>query len=310
MRNAFAKELTELGKEFSRLVFLSGDIGNKLFDEFKSQAPERFYNCGVAEQNMMGVAAGMAKSGLRPIVYTITPFVTTRCFEQIRVDVCDHNVPVIIAGVGSGLSYASLGPTHHSCEDIALLRVLPNMTVLCPGDAMEVRALLRAALHHSGPVYLRLGKKGERVIHSSIPNLTIGKGLEVCKGKDICLLSTGNILPLAVDVVEKLKSADVHAQLFSFHTVKPLDKNLLREVFSQYPLVCTLEEHSLLGGFGSSIAEWKVDHEAKARLLRFGTRDEFLHITGSQDYAREFFGLTCEKICATILETNLTRKKI
>ncbi|OGQ46281.1 MAG: transketolase [Deltaproteobacteria bacterium RIFCSPLOWO2_02_FULL_46_8] len=303
MRNAFAQELTQLAKEESRLVFLSGDIGNKLFDAFKAQCPDRFYNCGVAEQNMMGVAAGMAKSGLKPIVYTITPFATTRCYEQIRVDVCSHNLPVIIAGVGSGLSYASLGPTHQSCEDIALLRVLPNMTVLCPGDAMEVRATLRAAIRHSGPVYLRLGKKGEPVVHQTIPSLTIGRALEMAAGKDLCLLSTGNILPLAMDVARQLEQSKLSTRVISFHTVKPLDATLLTEIFIKYPLVVTLEEHSLLGGFGSAIAEWKTDYsEGKGKLIRFGTGDDYIHITGDQNYARARFGLTCDLLCKKILE--------
>src|SRR6185437_5126918 len=134
MRNAFADELTKLGRADPRVVMLSGDIGNRLFDKFKAACPDRFYNCGVAEANMMGVAAGMAMSGLKPVAYTITPFVTTRCLEQIRVDVCYHNVPVTVVSVGAGMAYASLGPTHHACEDIALLRALPNMKIVCPAD--------------------------------------------------------------------------------------------------------------------------------------------------------------------------------
>lgn len=304
MRNAFAQEITQLARENPRLVFLSGDIGNKLFDALKESAPDRFYNCGVAEQNMMGVAAGLAKSGLRPIAYTITPFVTTRCYEQIRVDVCYHNLPVLLVGVGSGLSYATLGPTHHSCEDIAFLRVLPHMTVLCPGDAMEVRAALRAALNHTGPVYLRLGKKGEPVVHASVPALTIGRALEISPGKDLCLLSTGNMLPLAVDVARQLHGLGLSARVASFPTVKPLDTAFLKEAFDRHPLVATLEEHSLLGGFGSAVAEWKADYpEAKAILLRFGTADEFLHVAGSQSYAREHFGLTCDLLCQKIIGT-------
>src|SRR5262245_50146263 len=166
MRNAFADELTKLGRADDRVVMLSGDIGNRLFDKFKDACPDRFYNCGVAEANMMGVAAGMALSGLRPVAYTITPFITTRCLEQIRVDVCYHNVPVTIVAVGAGMAYASLGPTHHACEDISLLRSLPNMKVVCPADAHEVRAAMRAAMHQDGPVYIRLGKKGEPNVHA------------------------------------------------------------------------------------------------------------------------------------------------
>ena len=135
MRNAFADELTKLGDEDPRVVMLSGDIGNRLFDKFKDKHPARFFNCGVAEANMMGVAAGMAMNGLRPVAYTITPFVTTRCLEQIRTDVCYHEAPVTIVAVGAGLAYAGLGPTHHACEDISFLRSIPNMVVICPGDA-------------------------------------------------------------------------------------------------------------------------------------------------------------------------------
>src|SRR6266403_2630399 len=156
MRNAFAKEITKMAQEDSRVVLLSGDIGNRLFDDFKAKSPDRFYNCGVAESNMVGVAAGMAMSGLRPVCYTITNFITYRCIEQIRVDVCYHHVPVIIVGTGSGLSYASLGGTHHSCEEMGMLRRLPGLRVLAPADAMEVRGALRAALGQLNPVYMRI----------------------------------------------------------------------------------------------------------------------------------------------------------
>ena len=170
MRNAFADEVTRLSKEDPRVVLLSGDIGNKLFDSLKQVAAARFYNCGVAEANMMGVAAGMALSGLRPIVYTITPFITTRCFEQIRVDVCYHKAPVIIVGTGSGLSYAELGPTHHSLEDLAILRTLPGMRIVAPCDANELRSVLRQSLHDNSPTYIRIGKKTKQKFTKNLPN--------------------------------------------------------------------------------------------------------------------------------------------
>src|SRR6202453_611918 len=153
MRNAFAKKITELAKKDERIVLLSGDIGNRLFDDFKASCPTRFYNCGVAEANMMGMAAGLALSGLRPVCYTITPFLTYRCMEQIRVDVCYHHVPVVIVGTGSGLSYASLGATHHSCEDMGMLRLLPGLSVVAPADEVEVRGSLEAALASKDPCY-------------------------------------------------------------------------------------------------------------------------------------------------------------
>ncbi len=304
MRNAFAAEITALAATDPRVVLLSGDIGNRLFDEYKVRAPGRFFNCGVAEANMLSVGAGMAMCGLRPVAYTITPFVTTRCLEQIRVDVCYHHVPVIIVGTGSGLSYASLGATHHSCEDIAFLRVLPHMQVVCPGDPVEVKLALRAALAQNEPVYIRLGKKGEPVVHQQPPEFVIGKGIVVRTGKDVCLLSTGNTLPLAVRAAEALGKQGVTAQVVSLHTVKPLDEELLADAFARFPVVATIEEHSILGGLGGSVAEWLVDRgPQEARLLRFGTGDHFIHETGNQEYARRFYGLTAEAVVERTLKT-------
>lgn len=303
MRNAFAAEITDLASEDERIVLLSGDIGNRLFNDYKARFPARFLNCGVAEANMMSMAAGMALCGLYPLAYTITPFITTRCFEQIRVDVCYQNVPVILVGVGGGLSYASLGATHHSCEDIALLRSLPNMTVVCPGDAVEVRLALREALKLDGPVYLRLGKKNEPVIHEQSPEFRIGKGIIVRPGQDICLLSTGNILPVAVQAAEELDKSGVSAQVVSFHTVKPLDEVLLSRVFSSFTVVVTVEEHSALGGLGGSVAEWLADQPPQnSRLLRIGTADKFMHEVGDKEYARRYFGLTPENIAEKTLK--------
>ena len=306
MRNAFAAEITALAGEDDRVVLLSGDIGNRLFDNYKERFPTRFFNCGVAEANMVSMAAGMALSGLRPVAYTITPFITTRCLEQIRVDICYHNAPVIIVGVGGGLSYASLGATHHSCEDIAFLRVLPQMTVVCPGDALEVRQALRAAIGHDGPLYIRLGKKGEPVVHKRDPEFVIGKGITLREGSDVCLLSTGNLLPTAMRAAEELGLRGVSAQVVSCHTVKPLDEALLARAFSKFTVVATLEEHSRLGGFGGSVAEWLADRPpVKARLCRIGTADEFLHEAGGQAYAREYFGLTPETIAEKVLHMHL-----
>lgn len=300
MRNAFAAELTKLGAEFEDLVLLSGDIGNKLFDEYKTRFPNRFLNCGVAEANMIGVAAGMAQCGLRPAAYTINSFITTRCLEQIRLDVCYQNVPVMLVGVGAGLSYAGLGSTHHSCEDIALLRVLPNMTVICPGDATEVRLALRAGLEHGGPVYLRLGKKGEPLVHTETPRFQIGKGIVVSPGEDVCLLSTGNMLPVAVQAAGELATRGLSAQVVSMHTVKPLDEELLAEAFWRFTTVVTVEEHSVHGGLGGSVAEWLADRPPqRARLYRIGTADAFFREAGEQDYAREYFGLTAGNVAAS-----------
>lgn len=309
MRNAFADEITKLGAADPRVVLLSGDIGNKLFDKYKDKAEGRFFNCGVAEANMMSVAAGMALCGLRPVIYTITPFTTTRCFEQIRVDACYHKAPVIIVGTGSGLSYAELGPTHHSCEDMAILRALPEMTVMAPADALELRTALRAALKHDGPVYIRIGKKGEPDIHPGEPALTIGKAITVREGKDVCLIGTGVLTAIALDAAKLLESQGISARVESFHTVKPLDTARLAEVFAAYPVVATIEEHSRIGGLGGAVAEWLAAQDnPRGRLLSFGTDDEFMHEIGSTKYARNKFGLTAENIARTVADRLKSRR--
>ena len=301
MRNAFADELTKLSND-SRLVMLSGDIGNRLFDKFRAAAPERFFNCGVAEQNMMGMAAGMAMSGLRPFAYTIAPFVTTRCLEQIRTDACYHDVPVTVVAVGAGLAYAGLGPTHHSCEDIAFLRAIPNMVVLCPGDSWEVRACMRAVLEQEHPAYIRLGKKGEKTVHTSVPDdFRIGRALTIREGTHACLMSTGNMLPEVVEAAEILAAQGFSVQVMSFHTVKPLDESFLRHAVEAFPVIATIEEHSLIGGFGSAVVEWCADNERMPKkLLRFGTPDKFWKQAGEQDYAREAMHLDAHHIAGRV----------
>jgi len=303
MRNAFASELTALAGEDPRVVMLSGDIGNRLFDDFKKKHPKRFFNCGVAEANMVGVAAGLALSGLRPVAYTITPFITARCFEQIKIDVCYHHAPVVLVGVGAGLSYASLGSTHHSNEDIGLMRLLPGMTILAPGDPAEVKLALRAALKHDGPVYIRIGKKGEPPVHTSTPDFQIGKGIIVQPGKDICILSTGNLLPVAVGAAKELQAQGISCQVVSFHTVKPLDEALLKDAFGRFAVVATLEEHGKLGGLGGGVAEWLSDQRyPDSRLVRLGVDDVFVHKSCDQDIAREDFGLTPAHISKKLRE--------
>lgn len=304
MRNTFASTLTRLARVDQRIVLLSGDIGNKLFDSFKEQFPGRFFNCGVAEANMTSMAAGMAICGLRPVTYTIASFVTVRCLEQIRIDICYHNLPVIIVGVGAGLSYAELGATHHSCEDIAMMRVLPNMTVVCPGDAVEVRLSLAAAFKQGGPVYIRLGKKNEPIVHKDEPDFQIGKGIIIREGHtQVCLLSTGNVLPVVLETADILSTQGIDAQVVSMHTVKPLDERLLKNVFSQFEIVATIEEHSLIGGLGGSVAEWLSGQKLKkADLLRFGARDEFIQGAGKQKTARQSIGIDAEIMAGEIFK--------
>lgn len=303
MRNAFAGEIEKLAETHPDIVLLSGDIGNRLFNPYKSRFPDRFYNCGVAEAHMTSMAAGMAMGGLRPLTYTITPFNTARCYEQIKIDICYQNLPVIVVGVGGGLSYAGLGATHHSFEDIAIMRVLPNMTILCPADQVEVRLCLNAALDVKGPVYIRLGKKNEPAVHQETPPFEIGRGIVIQEGADVCLLGCGNVMPVVTDAANRLARKGVSAKVVSMHTVKPLDADLLADIFSRFDTVVTVEEHSLIGGFGSAVAEWVVDHAAvKTCLLRFGIQDAFTVKSGNQKNARKMNGLTPDHIVSEILK--------
>ena len=303
MRNAFADELTNLFLLDQRIVLLSGDIGNKLFDKLKDIGASRFYNCGIAEGNMMGVAAGMALSGLRPFVYTITPFTTTRCFEQIRVDVCYHDAPVVIVGTGSGLSYAKLGPTHHSLEDMAIMRTLPGMRVLAPCDSTELRLAMRAVLKDNSPAYIRIGKKREASIHSIPPKFKIGEAIIVRPGNDVALLCAGNMMSETLKASDILSKNGVSAEVVSFHTVKPLDEIYLKSASARFKLLITVEEHSRIGGFGSAVSEWRSFTNCDVQQIILGTEDECMHEIGSQSYARKKFSLTAENIAALVVET-------
>ena len=303
MRNAFANAVTELGDEYPELVMMAGDIGNRLFDRFKEKHPTRFYNCGVAEANMTGVASGLAASGLRPITYTITPFNTVRCLEQIRLDVCYPDLPVIVVGTGSGLSYAGLGATHHSMEDIAILRTLPNMHVVCPADTVEVRLAVKAAMRLGRPTYIRLGKKGEPLVHHSEPVFEIGRGIVVREGADVAILSVGTMLDTALKSADQLQQAGVSTEVISLHTVKPLDDQLLSALFVDKKLVVVLEEHGLTGGAGSAVLEWgNAKRVALDKLVCIGAPDRFLSACGDQDQARTLYGLVPDKVCERVLE--------
>jgi len=303
MRNAFADEMTALAQGDDRIHLLSGDIGNRLFNKFQEKCPGRFINCGVAEANLISVGAGLCLSGSRAVAYTITTFVTARCFEQIKLDVCYNQAPLVIVGVGAGLSYASLGPTHHSFEDVAILRALPGLTILAPCDALELRAALRAAFAHNGPVYIRIGKKGEPVIHSEIPELTIGCGRVMREGANACILATGTILYQALKAAELLAASGIETEVVHMPTIKPLDEALLREVFNRHRLVLTLEESSVIGGFGSAVTDWAAEQaESKTRILRAGIPDQFLHEAGEQEYALAKCGLAGDKIAERIMK--------
>jgi len=299
MRNAFIRGLTALAETDPSVVFLTADLGYKIFDDFAARFPGRFMNVGVAESNMIGVAAGLAMGGYRPFVYSIAPFATLRCFEQIRNDVCYNHVPVTVVGVGGGYSYGPNGPTHHALEDIAAMRSLPNMRVVCPGDPLETELAVKAIGAHREPTYLRLGRAGDPVVHREPPQFRIGEAMTVRRGSDCTLISTGGMLPVALEAAELL-SDDVSCRVVNMHTVKPLDEVTLSNCCRETEALFTVEEHSRIGGLGSAVSEWLADNDLQFPLHSFGTRDSFTHNSGSQEYMRHDQELSAPQIARRI----------
>jgi transketolase len=302
MRNAFVQSLTEAAARDSRIMLLTADLGYKIFDDFARRFPSRFMNVGIAEANMVGVATGLSMEGRKPFVYSIVPFATLRSYEQIRNDICYHRADVTVVGVGGGYSYGPNGPTHHALEDIGAMRMLPNMTVVCPGDPAETSAAVNALAAHSGPAYLRLGRAGEPAVHSGPISIRLGQGLQLRDGSDVSLLSTGNMLATAIGTADLLAARGVHCRVLSLHTVKPLDAAMVEAASRETRLLVTIEEHFLAGGLGSAIAELLADRGIAARLLRFGAGDRFAHLSGDQNYHREANGLTPPQLANAILD--------
>jgi transketolase len=294
MRNIFVGELMRHAESDPNLIVLTADLGYNAFEKFRDRFPKQFYNVGIAEANMVGVAAGLAMSGKKVCIYSIVPFVTFRVLEQIRNYVCDGNLDIKIIAVGGGFSYGTQGISHSSIEDLAVMRSLPNMTVLFPGEASEARELSREALLSKGPVYLRLGKGGES-IHDPDIRIPIGKGIVIREGRDIALLSIGNIMGTVFKTAELLEADGVSVKVISFPTLKPFDVDLIRETADEVKGIFTIEEHSLIGGLGTTVAEIIAEENLPVLFKRFALPDEYGKELGSQDYLRRFYGLD-EKI--------------
>ena len=302
MRDAFFAALTELAADDERIWALTGDLGINLFDDFERVAPGRYLNVGIAEQNLVGVAAGLAYAGKVSFAYSIAPFVTSRPHDQVRVDVAMANANVKLVGVGGGVAYGYLGPTHHAIEDLAITRALPGMTVLAPGDPAEARRATRAALAHDGPVYLRLGKNGEPAALPEGASFTLGRALTLREGADVTLASTGAILPETLAAAEALAGVGVEATVLHYGTVKPFDAETLCEAAARTRGVVTLEEHSVIGGLGSAAAEALAEAGAGAKLRRLGLPDAFAHEVGSREHLLRHFGLTGADAARAALE--------
>jgi len=301
MRIAFVKTLLKEVKGNKNIMLLTADLGFSVFEEYIKKYSKQYLNVGIAEQNMTGMAAGMAMEGKIPIIYSIVPFATMRNFEQIRNDLCYQNMNVKIVGVGAGFSYGPYAHTHHGLEDIGILRTLSNLIILCPGDPIEVALATKAMLNHVGPVYLRLGKAGEPNIHKTIPNFKIGKGILIEDGKDVTIVGTSTFLQRAWDVTSLLKEKGLSVRLISMHTIKPLDAKIILDSVKKTPAIFTLEEHSVIGGLGSAVAETLAENNSKIKFKRIGVPDRFTKVMGNQDYMREANNLSVNQIANTIL---------
>lgn len=309
MRDAFNTELNDIAAENPDTFLLTADIGFKVFDRFRDEHPGHFINMGVAEMNMIGVAAGLAMSGKFPFVYTIIPFLTMRAFEQIRVDVCIQNLNVKIVGVGGGVAYGTLGPTHHSIEDIAILRALPNMTVISPCDPLETRLAVRAATEHQGPVYVRLGKNGEPTLHTEKYPFKIGQACEMRSGSDATIISTGFVTNYALEASALLAQQGIKARVVNMHTIKPIDQGAILRAANETSSIVTVEEHNIIGGLGSAVSEVLAEASTGIPFARLGIRDGFCHGVGSQEFHLRRNGVSPEDIVATtikLMERNRT----
>jgi transketolase len=303
MRSAFIRTLVELAEQDRRVNLIVGDLGFGVVEPFVERFPRRFVNAGVAEQDMTGIAAGMALCGKVVFTYSIANFPTLRCFEQIRNDVCYHNADVKVVSVGGGLAYGALGVTHHATEDIAVMRALPNMTVVAPGDPLEAELATRALVAQPGPAYLRLGRSGEPLVHSKGIDFQIGKSIQLTEGSDVTLIATGTMLYTAIQVAERLSQEGIQARVLSMHTIKPLDAEAVLAAASETEAIVTMEEHSVLGGLGSAVAEILAENpEFRVPFKRFGLPPTFTCLVGSQDYLKEAYSLTVTGILSSLLE--------
>lgn len=302
MRDTFVRTLIALAKENPNIELITGDLGFGVLKPFWERLPDQFINAGIAEQNMTSAAAGMALEGKTVFTYSIGNFPTLRCLEQIRNDCAYHGANVKIVCVGGGFVYGSLGMSHHATEDIAVMRALPGVAVLCPGDLVEAEEATKAIAKYPGTCYLRLGRGGEKRIHDHIDNFEIGKAIKIHDGEKIAIFSTGAIFEEVADAEAILAEHDIYPAVYTFPTVKPIDRAAIARCAADFDMIVTVEEHNIVGGFGSAVAEVLAELPERARLLRVGIHDTYSSIVGSQKYLRSQFGLDSVGIATQVLE--------
>lgn len=308
MRDTFVKTLIEEAKKDKNIELITGDLGFGVLKPYFEQLPNQFTNAGIAEQNMTGVAAGMALCGKTVFTYSIGNFPTLRCIEQIRNDCAYPHANVKIVCVGGGFVYGSLGMSHQATEDIAILRALPEVTVVCPGDLVEAAEATKAIAHTPGTVYLRLGRGGEKRVHDKIENFQIGKAIKIREAKadfnkKVALFSTGAILDEVTEAAGILEKEGIGVEEYSFHTVKPIDKDVILDCANRYDCIVTVEEHNVIGGFASAVSEVITDSDENVRLIKIGLNDEYCSKVGNQKYLRAQYGMTAQDIVKKVKET-------
>jgi transketolase len=295
MRTAFINQLIEEAKNNEKIFLLVGDLGFSVVERFSELFSDRFLNVGVAEQNMAGIAAGLAMEGYCVYIYSIGNFPTLRCMEQIRFDICYHNLNVKIVAVGGGYAYGSLGASHHATEEIGMLRTIPNMVVCAPGDPVEAKAITHFSSQFNGPCYIRLGKAGEPLVHKEpIENLPLGNILKIQDNGYVAVFSTGAMLKYVVDFILQ---NNISASIYSFPFIKPINKEILFEIVQMHKKIITVEEHQSQCGFGSAILETINDLIEENKLencpliKRIAIPDKFFSVAGSQEFLRKLAGL-------------------
>jgi transketolase len=303
MRNRFADTFYELGKADPRLCVVVADISPAgSIAKFRHEFPHRFINTGVSEQIMIGMTAGMAQRGLKPFAYTIATFTLYRPFEMVRDDLCYQNLPVTIVGIGGGVTYSTLGATHHAQEDVAIASTVPNLSVIAPCDPNEVEAATRwCATQDQGPVYLRLGKAGEPDLSKAAPDpWMFGKLRRLREGRDVCILSYGPIMKRAFALAERFEAAGKSAAIVSAHTLKPLDRDGLAEILRAFAHVAVVEECAPNGSLAMRVKELAWDTGVRCRIDTFTLKDAFIHCYGSHDDILDAHGLGVAEMAAGV----------
>ncbi len=303
MRQACLDMVYEMAKDDERIFFVGSDLGAGTMDNFRTEMPDRFFMEGISEANLIGMAAGLALEDKVPYVNTIATFITRRCFEQVVVDLCLHNANVRMIGNGGGLVYAPLGPTHEAIEDIAILRALPNMTVVAPADADEMRRLMPKTIDHEGPIYIRLAKGYDPIVTNDDVPFKIGKAISMREGGDALIVTSGITLGIAIEAAQALSTRGIEASILHCHTVKPLDSEAILETLRRVPVAVTVEEHSVIGGLGSAVAEIvaEASFDSPKRFQRIGIPDLFPDEYGSQASLMEKYLITPDRLEAVVL---------